>query len=55
MFVLKIMFVTPVTAESQVVCRIVNYSDELRQISRLLGPNVEKYYTWKFWCRMSEI
>lgn len=29
---------------SIVVCRIVNYSDELRQISRLLGPNVEKYY-----------
>ncbi len=27
-----------------VVCRIVNYTEELREISRLLGPNIEKYY-----------
>lgn len=28
-----------------IICRIVNYTDELRYITRLLGPKIEKYYS----------
>lgn len=30
--------------EFKVICRILNYSDELRDIVRLMGPSIEKYY-----------
>jgi len=33
--------------DNQRRCRILNINDELREISRLLGPNVEKYYVQK--------
>ena len=30
--------------DSKVICRILNFNDELREIVRWLGPHVEKYY-----------
>ena len=33
--------------DSRIVCQILNINDELREIARLLGPNVEKYYAQK--------
>ncbi len=29
---------------SRIIVRILNFTDELRDIVRLIGPHVEKYY-----------
>ena len=33
--------------ENRPVCKILNFNDELLEIVRLMGPNVEKYYSLK--------